>query len=244
MILGALLIVLAPSIGLPQAGPAPMPAPIYTAPPPVAPGWNNAGISTFPSAPGTGWGGGRRLYADEQWTLTGDLQFGHMWMRFNSFFPSNLNDQFGTPGFAFERMDLTLQDGNFWVGFAGLELQPAPTLVLYGRYGINVPRLNHMLMDATGLFTTPGTATINTTVDPPVIASVGNGANSISPWTWDTYFHWWMWETGGAWWFTPELAFDAGFRYEHIDYRLTNPRGVTEAVAQGPPGLAITCDRI
>jgi len=240
MILGALLLVLMPSLGLPQG--MPTPAPIYPGPPPAAPGWNNAGMSTFPGVPGAGWGAGRRLYADEQWTLTGDLQFGQMWMRFNSFFPSNLADPFGpqSPGFAFERMDLTLQDGNFWVGFAGLELQPAPTLVLYGRYGINVPRLNHMLMDATGKFTTPGTAIV---VGGEIGAS-GNGANSISPWTWDTYLHWWMWETGGAWWFTPELAFDAGFRYEHIDYRLYDPRGVTEAVAQGPPGLAITCDRI
>ncbi len=41
-----------------------------------------------------------------------------------------------------------------------------------------------MLMDATGLFTTPGTATI---VD-GVIGAVGNGANSISPWTWDTFY--------------------------------------------------------
>ena len=54
MILGALLLVLAPSIGLPQAGPTP--TPIYTGPPPPAPGWNNAGMSTFPSTPGTGWG--------------------------------------------------------------------------------------------------------------------------------------------------------------------------------------------
>ncbi len=238
MIFGALLLILAPSLGLPQVGPAP--TPIYPGPPPPAPGWNNAGISTFPSAPGTGWGTGRRLYQDEQWVLKGDARFGHMWMRFNTFFPSNLNDQFGQPGFAFERMDLQLKDGNFWVGFAGLELQPVPSLVIYGQYGINVPRLSHMLMDATGLFTTPGSAIIVN----GVIGASGNGANSISPWTWDTTIHWWMWETGAAWWFTPELAFDGGFRYEHIDYRLQNPRGVTEAVAQGPPGLAIVCDRI
>ncbi len=125
MILGALLLVVAPSIGLPQA--VPTPTPIYPAPPSPAPGWNNAGISTFPSAPGTGWGAGRQLYQDEQWVLKGDVEFGHMWMRFNAFFPSNSADPFLRHGFAFERMDLTLQDGNFWVGFAGLELQPAPS---------------------------------------------------------------------------------------------------------------------
>jgi hypothetical protein len=240
MILGALLIVLAPSVGLPQAGPAPMPAPIYTAPPSAAPGWNNSGAYTVPSFPGAGWGAGRRLYSDEQWTLKGDVRFGHQWMRFNTFFPSNLNDQFGTPGFAFERMDIQLKDGNFWVAFGGLELQPTPTLVLYGRYGHNIPRSSTMYMDATGLFTTPGTAI----VVGGVIGADGNGANSISPWYWDVTFNWFMWETGAAWWFTPELAFESGFRYEHIDYILQNPRGVTEAVAQGPPGLAITCDRI
>jgi hypothetical protein len=236
MILGALLLVLAPSIGLPQAGPMPTPAPIYPAPPPAAPGWNNAGAYAFPSAPGTGWGVGRRLYADEQWFLKGNVEFGHMWMRFNTFFPFNSNPT-GQQVFAFERMDLQLQDGNFWVGFAGLEAQPLPSLVLYGRYGINVPRLSHMLMDATGTFTSAGTAIIGDGVS-------GAPANAISPWTWDTTIHWWMWETGGAWWFTPELAFESGFRYEHIDYRLQNPRGVSEAVAQSPPGLAITSDRI
>ena len=238
MILGALLLVVAPSIGLPQA--VPMPAPIYPAPPPPAPGWNNSGVYTFPSMPGIGWGAGCRWYADEQWVLKGDVRFGHMWMRFNTFFPFNSNPDPEAQIFAFERMDLQLQDGNFWVGFAGLELQPTPSLVLYGRYGINVPRLSHMYMDASGRFTRPGTAII---VD-GTIGALGNGANSISPWTWDTTIHWWMWETGGAWWFTPELAFESGFRYEHIDYRLQNPRGVSEAVAQGPPGLAITCDRI
>ena len=242
MILGALLLVLAPSIGLPQAGLAPMP--LYSAPPPPVPGWNNGGISTFPAAPGTGWGGGRRLYEDEQWVLKGDVRFGHMWMRFNTYFPYNSNPDPEQQVFAFERMDIQLKDGNFWVGFGGLELQPVPTLALYGRYGHNIPRSGAMYMDATGRATRPGTATIDTTVDPPVIAAVGSGANSISPWYWDTTFNWFMWETGGAWWFTPELAFEAGFRYEHIDYILQNPRGVTEAVAQSPPGLAITGDRI
>jgi outer membrane receptor protein involved in Fe transport len=238
MILGALLLVMAPSIGLPQAGPAP--TPIYTGPPPPAPGWNNAGMSTFPSAPGTGWGTGRRLYADEQWVLKGDVRFGHMWMNFNTFFPFASNPDPEQQVFAFERMDIQLKDGNFWAAFGGLELQPVPTLVLYGRYGHNIPRSGTMYMDASGRYTRPGIAII----DGGVIGALGNGANSISPWYWDTTFNWWMWETGGAWWFTPEFAFEAGFRYEHIDYLLQNPRGVTEAVAQGPPGLAITCDRI
>ncbi|MGO9116706.1 MAG: hypothetical protein ACLQPD_03745 [Desulfomonilaceae bacterium] len=240
MILGALLLVLAPSIGLPQAGPAP--TPIYTGPPPPAPGWNNAGISTFPAGPGTGWGTGRRLYADEQWTVKGDVRMGHMWMRFNTFFPFNSNPDPEQQVFAFERMDLQLKDGNFWVGFAGLEVQPVPTFVLFAQYGVNIPRLSHMLMDATGRFTRPGYNVFGTTT------IIGNGANSISPWTWDTTFHWWMIDTGGAWWFTPELAFEAGFRLEHIDYRLQNPRGVSEGADASPagnaPGLAITCSRI
>jgi outer membrane receptor protein involved in Fe transport len=238
MILGALLLVLAPSIGLPQG--APPPAPIYPAPPPAAPGWNSAGIPTFPTTSGVGWGTGRRLYSDEQWLLKGDVRFGHMWMRFNTYFPFQSSVDPTQTLFAFERMDIQLEDGNTWVGFAGLELQPVPTLVLYGRYGHNIPRPSTMYMDASGAFTLPGTATIVG----GVIGAVGNGANSISPWYWDTTFNWFMWETGAAWWFTPELAFEAGFRYEHIDYILQNPRGVTEAVAQGPPGLAITCDRI
>lgn len=187
-------------------------------------------------------------YADEQWTVTGDLRFGHMWMNFNTFFPFASNPDPNQQAFAFERMDLQLKDANWWVGFAGLEVQPFPTFVLFGRYGINIPRSSHMYMDASGRITRPGLPTIN--IDPVTgIATIGvldsgNGANSVSPWTWDTTFHWWMWEAGGAWWFTPELAFEAGFRMEHIDYKLQNPVGVSEAVAQGPPGLAITCDRI
>jgi len=239
MILGALLLVLSPCIGLPQAGPPP--TPLYSAPPPPpAPGWNNSGMYTFPGAPGTGWAGGRRLYEDEQWRVTGGVRFGYAWMGFESLFPFNPNLDPTQTLFAFERMELNLHDGGFWVGFADVEVQPIPTLVLFGRYGINVPRLSNMTMNATGAFTTPGTAI----VVGGVIGAEGNGANSISPWTWDTWFHWWMWEAGLDWWFTPELAFEAGFRLEHIDYQLQNPRGVTEAVAQGPPGLAIICDRI
>ena len=101
---------------------------------------------------------------DEQWVVTGDVRFGHMWMRFNTFFPFASNPDPEQQVFAFERMDLQLKDGNFWVGFAGLEVQPVPTFVLFARYGINVPRLSHMYMDATGRFTRPGTAIIDTTV--------------------------------------------------------------------------------
>ncbi len=113
MILGALLLVMAPSIGLPQAGPAP--TPIYTGPPPPAPGWNNAGMSTFPSAPGTGWGSGRRLYEDEQWVVTGDVRFGHMWMNFNTFFPFASNPDPEQQVFAF-RTDGPSIEGREFLG--------------------------------------------------------------------------------------------------------------------------------
>ena len=232
MILGTLLLVLSPCIGLPQGGPPP--TALYPAPPPPpSPGWNNAGMYTFPSVPGTGWAGGRRLYEDEQWRVTPGVRFGYAWMGFESLFPFNQNLDPTQTQFAFERMELNLHDGGFWVGFADLEVQPTPTLVLFGRYGINVPRLSNMTMNATGVYTLPLNAT-----------PLGNGGNTVSPWTWDTWFHWWMWETGLDWWFTPELALEAGFRLEHIDYQLQNPRGVTEALDNTPPGLAITCLRI
>jgi hypothetical protein len=235
MILGALLLVLVPSIGLPQAGLAPMP--LYSAPPPPTPGWNNGGTFTFPVAPGSGWGGGRRLYEDELRTISVNASFGRQWMKWNAFYPFASNPDPELQVFEFERMDVSLKDGDFWVGFAGVELQPVPTLSLFCRYGANIPRLSAVEMDASGRATRPAVGN-----DPANFT--GNGANTTSPWYWDTSFHWWMLEGGAAWWFMPEVAFEMGFRTEHVDYRLENPRNLTEAMDRTPPGRAITGDRI
>ncbi len=216
------LIVLSPIAGLSQTAFAP---PLVPSQPPPAPAWNNAGILTFPAFPGSGWSWNRPRFQDELWRIIVDARIGRQWMNWNTFFPFSSNSNPELQSFEFERMDVTLKDGDFWVGFADLELQPIRNLAIFSRYGANIPRLSAVEMDASGRATRP---------------LPGNGANSTSPWYWDTWFHWWMWEGGLAWWFTPAVAFELGFRTEHIDYKLENPRNLTEPLARIPPGRAIT----
>ena len=230
MFSGVVLLVLSPCVGLPQTE---TPPPFVPTQPPPAPGWNNAGTWMFPAAPGVGWSRNRTRYQDELWTVTANARIGRQWMKWNVFFPFASNPDPEAQSFEFERMDVTLKDGDFWVGFAGLELQPVPDFVLFGRYGANIPRLSTMEMDASGRATRPAVGT-----DPANFT--GNGANSTSPWYWNAWFHWWMLEGGLAWWFTPQLAIELGFRAEHVDYKMEDPRNLTEAMARIPPGRAIT----
>ncbi len=241
VLLGALLFVLAPCIGSAQGPPTPLfPA---QAPPPQplpAPGWQNAGQWQFPTSLGVGGWGNRQRYQDEIWNVAASGRFGYQWMRWTTYFPFNSNPDPEQQVFPFERMDITLKDGGFWVGYGGVEIQPLPNLVLFGRYGINIPKSSEVEMDASGRVTRPGFG--STLTVPPT--NTGSGANAISPWTWTTWFHWWMWEAGLVWWVIPEAGIELGFRMEHIDYQLTDPRNRSESVDRIPSGLEITCNRI
>jgi hypothetical protein len=226
MLLGALLLVLAPCIGLPQGAIPLQPQPV------PAPGWQNAGQWQFPSPMGIGGWGNRQRYQDEFWNFAVNGRIGYQWMRWTSYFPFNSNPDPELQVFPFERMDITLKDGGFWVGYGGVDVQPIPDIVLYGRYGANIPKSSEVEMDASGRTTRPGSP------------GFGSGANATSPWTWTTWFHWWMLEGGLVWWATSDLGLELGFRTEHIDYRLTDPRNLLESVDRIPPGLQITCNRL
>jgi hypothetical protein len=64
-----------------------------------------------------------------------------------------------------------------------------------------------------------------------------SGANMTPPWFWDTEFHWWMMEAGVILQIIPEIGIEAGFRAEHVDFRMTRPRNLT-AEAFGRRGTA------
>jgi hypothetical protein len=78
--------------------------------------------------------------------------------------------------------------------------------------------------------------------DPLGLTALGDfggvsGANMTPPWFWDTKFQWWMMEAGALYQIIPELAIEAGFRSEHVDFKMTNPRNLT-AEAFGRRGTA------
>lgn len=251
ILLAALTFVLLPVVGLPQDI-TPFPA--------VDPSQGAVGLAQGPppfSAPP--FFATRRAYPDEMWRLRLNGRVGHQWMNFNVNFPFLSNPNPFLQTFAFERLRLTLQDANYWVGFAGLELQPVQNVIAYGRIGSNVPKNSTVLMDATGVLLTPGEFGPRNSLVPPGAAT--NGANTVSPWLWDTKFFWWMMEGGLAVAITGDISLEAGFRAEHIDFKLTDPRNFTESTrvlieinpATGlpeivttrlPPGIGIPCNRI
>lgn len=157
-----------------------------------------------------------------------------MWMTENVDFPYFPPDPL-TPQFAFERLSLSLDVDAFWAGFLTLEHDPAYFLTIYGGIGGTIPKNGTVRMDATGR---------------AVLAAPDNAQNLISPWTWTAKdIHWWMVEGGGVLWFLRTVGLEVGFRTEHIDYRMIDPRNSVPAsdvgIAGGlAPGLAITCGRI
>lgn len=173
-------------------------------------------------------------YPDQLWTLRPYKKVGYAWMRYNVALPDPGAD-FADPAVPWlTDIDLEMQDGEFWVGFVGLELQPFQTLTLFGEIGGNAPRDVTFDMQANGAATRPTGSGLP-----------GSGANMVSPWTYTGRdFTWWIIDAGGSWWFTDTTALEAGVKIEHKDYELVDPRNRTLGVNGQPPTQSITCNRI
>jgi hypothetical protein len=173
---------------------------------------------------GTGPVGGFRPYG----------KIGSMWMKEKVDFPFRAPDPLN-PQFNFEQMTLTMDTEQFWVGAVGLETEPIRNVIMYGEIGGTVPKDSTIRMDATGRALLP---------------APDNPQNLVSPWVWTAKnIHWWEMQGGAAFMVTPTLGFEVGFRTEHIDYRMTDPRNFVQAsdigLAAGlAPGFGISCGRI
>jgi len=162
------------------------------------------------------------------------VKIGSMWMNEKVDFPFRAPNPANLQ-FNFEQMALTMNTEQFWVGFVGFETEPMLNVILYAEIGGNVPKDASITMDATGRALLP---------------APDNPQNLVSPWVWTAQnIHWWMAEAGAAFMVTSTLGFELGFRTEHIDYKLTDPRNFVQAsdvgIAAGlAPGLSIFCGRI
>jgi hypothetical protein len=230
-IIGLLVLVALPGQAICQFTPVPYP-------PQTLPGQrdlqNPSGPVPFgpwPGGPGP-WYGGQGY--DEGGRGRAYARGGYQWMWLETRFPVpgvNVN----TSTKVFEDMTLTFKDANVWVGFLGLEVKPLPYLSLYGEIGSSVPRDSIVEMNATGRLTDV----------PPDL-----DANLVSPWEWTAAdFRWAMVDAGVSFRLSPFCWLDAGFRAEHIDFRLTDPRNDTERIdstdpVENVPGRAITPRRI
>jgi hypothetical protein len=240
---------------LPVMAIAQMPQPLYTGMPPGSPGIGFPGTGQPSPFSGLSPGPGpyQQAYPDQRWVFAPYVKPGYQWMEYHANFP-----QAGVfipySNRIFNNMDLRLKDPNFWVGFAGLEVQPVQSLVFYGEVGSNVPTNVRFDMNAQGRGTASATPDVlPVTAAPPVFFPGENlDANLTSPWEWTgKNFFWWMVETGAAWWVSSQYAVEAGFRAEHVDFKLTDPRNNTYRIdidQNDPippyPGREIVCTRI
>ena len=226
--LAALMMLSMPLVAI--SGPPPKKAlpPAKVGPPPCPPGgpaipFDPLMIGPMPFAQGPGL------------TARVDARGGYMWLNQIASFPfdnlRNPNDPGGTTlgQFLFDGMTLTLADANVWVGFLGLDLDIGDRLLAYGQIGANIPRDARVIMNFNGELNGFG------------------GANTVSPWEWTAQnFHWWMLDVGGGIRLGDAYAIVAGFRTEHIDYRMIDPRNNTHE-ERGPASeltQAIICDRL
>jgi len=152
----------------------------------------------------------------------------------------------------FDSMDLDLVDNNLWIGFVGLELQPIQDIVLYGEAGGNIATNVRMNMYANGRGTAAATPFVAVTTSAATFPGENLDANLVPPWQWTAKnFQWWTAEGGLAWWVSSLYALEAGFRTEHVDFKLEHPRNNTRRIdidQDDPippfPGTAIVCTRI
>jgi hypothetical protein len=227
-----LLIVLLPCIGLTYQVP-PMPMPGVT-PPMKCPPPGHGQVPNCQPFPGPVCQPGPILLNNPCGGLRVFGKIGPMWLTEKADFPFRNVDP-ANPQFNFEQMSLAMTDERFWVGFLGFELEPVSNLILYYQIGANVPKDGTITMNATGRALLP---------------APDNAQNLVSPWVWTAKnVHWWMMEGGLAIMVTPCLGIDFGFRAEHIDYAMTDPRNFAQAsdvgIAAGlAPGLGISCARI
>jgi hypothetical protein len=227
---------------------AQMPQPLYPGTPPPAPGFAYPGAGQWSPFPGLGMGPGRQVFPDERWVFAPYVKPGYQWMEFHANFPT-AGVITATSDRVFENMDLRLKDPNFWVGFAGVEIQPVQDLVFYGEVGSNIPTNVRFDMWSQGRGTASATVF---DAGPPVVLGENLDANLTPPWEWTgENFFWWIAEGGAAWWVSSRYALEAGFRAEHIDFKLTNPRNNTHRIdldGDDPitvyPGREIVCTRI
>ena len=179
---------------------------------------------------------GRPVFSDERWRLAASVSPGYQWMNMTFDFPFSAGNTFN-----FESMNLKLNSEPFWVGFVGAELQPSQDWILYGRIGGNIPRNTEMVMDGTGRAFLPANPDDPNLDSPP---------NLTPPWIWTARnFHWWLLEGGVVHSVTSTLALEAGFRVEHLDFELRNPRNFTTplpgaAGGNRPVTRAIICPRV
>ncbi len=231
LILAALFMALLPAVALPQGAPTP----IFPASPP--------GGGVLSPMPGLGAGSSGPYYADEVWTIKPYARAGYMWMEWEFSFPFSLVPGVQvidrvTNALNVEAMDLKLLDGQYWVGFTGVKIQPVRDLILYTELGGNIQRDNTWMMNATGKVFLPSN---------PSNPLLDNPPNTVSPWIWSSHnFQWWMIDSGIDYRLTSNWSLEAGFMVEHIDFKLVDPRNSTQAdTATGrPPGAAITCHRV
>jgi hypothetical protein len=247
MFFGILLMALLPCVAIGQGV-----QPLYPAMPPQAPpGPGMPGVGPWAPYPGGPMGtANRQLYPDERWIIAPYVRAGYQWLEFHANFPGP-SVPIVDSNRVFDSMDLDLVDNNFWIGFVGLELQPIQDWVLYGELGGNIATNVRFNMNASGR----GTAA----AQPFLIDAFGNvvpgqnlDANLVSPWQWTgKNFQWWMAEGGIAWWVNSLYALEIGFRTEHVDFKLTDPRNATHRIDldnNDPippyPGREIVCTRI
>ncbi|MBI4961905.1 MAG: hypothetical protein HY913_01375 [Desulfomonile tiedjei] len=237
----------------PQVGPGPgMPG---MAPPgPGMPGMT--GMAPWAPFPGGIGQPNRQVFPDERWVISPWARAGYQWREFHANFPNNI--QTINSARIFDSMDLDLVDNNFWVGFTGVELQPIQDIVLYGQIGANIPTNVRMNMFASGKGTAaavPFTVIVNNDgplLAGPFFAGENLDANLVPPWQWTAQnFTWWIAEAGAAWWVNSLYALEAGFRTEHVDFHLKDPRNNARRIdieQNDPipvyPGTEIICTRI
>lgn len=237
LIVATLIAVALPYIAVAQMN---VPAPPVVQPGPGAP-FNGPPVVAGPQ-PGIPFGSypwvpaGRPLYSDERWRIAASVAPGHQWMNMTFDFPFSAGDRFN-----FESMNLKLNSEPFWVGFVGAELQPEQDWIVYGRMGGNIARNTEMVMNGTGRAFFPANPDDPNLDSPP---------NLTPPWIWTARnFQWWLLEGGVVKNMTCTLALEAGFRVEHLDFELTDPRNYTTplpgaAGGNRPITNAIICPRI
>lgn len=249
ILFGILLMALLPCTAIGQGV-----QPLYpVAPPPTAGGPGMPGMGPWSPFPSAGIGAPNRpLFPDERWVFSPYARAGYQWMEFHANFPNHQQVIFSKR--MFDSMDLDLVDNNFWIGFVGVELQPIQDWVLYGELGGNIQTNVRMNMFANGRGTAAATPFVNPTTAAAGINFPGENldANLVPPWQWTARnFQWWTAEAGLAWWVSSLYALEGGFRAEHIDFKLTDPRNNARRIDidnNDPipvyPGTEIVCTRI
>ncbi len=204
---------------------------------PLMPG-GDIGPGFGPGMPGPGMGmpwtgsGSRQRFSDEMWRVNSYARIGPAWfnLTFDSPFnvPPVLSGGQLVPRFNFESIRLTISQEPYWVGFVGLELQPAPDFIVYSELGGNMKRDGaEAYMEASGRAFLP--ADPNGPNDSP--------PNTTSPWIWKiNNFQWWMIDSGVAYKVNSIVAVEAGFRVEHFDFKLVDPRNFTTPLPGDPGG--------